>query len=130
MYKEHISELNGMMLKYVFKNQMYMHMYMYDVYTCTYSGCSVRVFLSGDYEYLCRMYGLSGASGNGKAIYSTRIVFIVSYPDQTFSRTTLLLVVYYSEQCPQETPETMRKVPIKIIGDLDIRLRHVCVHWL
>ena len=23
----------------------------------------VRLFLSGDYEFLCRMYGLSGASG-------------------------------------------------------------------
>ena len=24
---------------------------------------SIRVFLSGDYEFLCHMYGLSGASG-------------------------------------------------------------------
>ncbi len=24
----------------------------------------VRLFLSGDYEFLCRLYGLSGASGN------------------------------------------------------------------
>ncbi len=23
----------------------------------------MRLFLSGDYEFLCRMYGLSGASG-------------------------------------------------------------------
>jgi hypothetical protein len=29
----------------------------------TWSGKRVRVFLSGDYEVLCRMYGLSGASG-------------------------------------------------------------------
>ena len=28
------------------------------------SGKSVRIFLSGDYEFLCRMYGLSGAAGN------------------------------------------------------------------
>ncbi len=25
--------------------------------------CTVRIFFSGDYEYLCRMYGLSVASG-------------------------------------------------------------------
>ena len=28
-----------------------------------YSGRTIRVFLSGDYEFLCRIYGLSGASG-------------------------------------------------------------------
>lgn len=27
------------------------------------SGRTTRLFLSGDYEFLCRMYGLSGASG-------------------------------------------------------------------
>jgi hypothetical protein len=27
------------------------------------SGKTVRVFLSGDYEFLCRMYGISGAAG-------------------------------------------------------------------
>ena len=27
------------------------------------SGRTVHVFLTGDYEFLCRMYGLSGASG-------------------------------------------------------------------
>ena len=25
---------------------------------------TIKVLLSGDYEYLCHMYGLSGASGN------------------------------------------------------------------
>ncbi len=29
----------------------------------TYQELSVRLFLAGDYEFLCRMYGLSGASG-------------------------------------------------------------------
>ena len=28
-----------------------------------FSGRTIRVFFSGDYEFLCRMYGLSGASG-------------------------------------------------------------------
>ena len=26
-------------------------------------GCTVKLFQSGDYEYLCKVYGLSGASG-------------------------------------------------------------------
>lgn len=27
---------------------------------------NIKIFLSGDYEYLCKMYGLSGASGKTK----------------------------------------------------------------
>ena len=30
---------------------------------CFVRGKRIRVFLSGDYEFLTRMYGLSGASG-------------------------------------------------------------------
>lgn len=32
---------------------------------------SLRVFLSGDYEFLCKMYGISGASGIGNSICYT-----------------------------------------------------------
>ena len=35
------------------------HVYMY----VTFSEKTVRVFFSGDYEFLCRMYGISGAAG-------------------------------------------------------------------
>ena len=28
-----------------------------------YSGHRIRIFMFGDYEFLCHMYGLSGASG-------------------------------------------------------------------
>ena len=54
MYKDHVQEMQGMQgmkLKYV-KTTVYTK-------TCT----RQRVFLSGYYEFLCRMYGLSGASG-------------------------------------------------------------------
>ena len=48
----------------------YYYVYMY-AWTCTkfkaysyhFSGKTVRMFPSGDYEFLCRMYGLSGAAG-------------------------------------------------------------------
>lgn len=33
-------------------------------------GKSIRVFLSGDYEFLCRCYGLSGASGKLLKLFS------------------------------------------------------------
>ena len=36
----------------------------HNAHTCTHTrGKRIRVFLSGDYEFLTRMYGLSGASG-------------------------------------------------------------------
>ena len=35
-----------------------------------YSGKKIKVFLCGDYEFLTRMYGLSGASGKqGQTMY-------------------------------------------------------------
>jgi len=35
-----------------------------------YRGYNIRVFLSGDYEFLSAMYGISGASGMLKAFLS------------------------------------------------------------
>lgn len=32
---------------------------------------SIKVFLSGDYEFLCHMYGLSGASGESSTLLLT-----------------------------------------------------------
>ena len=32
-------------------------------FMCFNRGKKVRVFLSGDYEFLCHLFGLSGASG-------------------------------------------------------------------
>lgn len=32
---------------------------------------SLRIFLSGDYEFLCKLYGLSGASGRHCCLYCT-----------------------------------------------------------
>ena len=34
------------------------------IYTLTIRSKSIRVFLAGDYELICKMYGTSGASGN------------------------------------------------------------------
>ena len=69
MYKEHVSELQGMTLKYGCLNSTI-------IIICTlnniiyimlqHSEWNIKIFLSGDYEYLCKMYGLSGASGKTK----------------------------------------------------------------
>ena len=40
------------------------------VFPITYRGYNIRVFLSGDYEFLSAMYGTSGASGMLKAFLS------------------------------------------------------------
>ena len=61
MYKDHVTELQGMPLKYGFFNSFYYKCTLCNNYTD--SGISNS---SGDYEYLCRMYGLSGTSGKGK----------------------------------------------------------------
>ena len=38
-----------------------MYIQLYILVMC--SGKRVQLFLSGDYEFLCRMFGLSGAAG-------------------------------------------------------------------
>ncbi len=58
MYAEQIKEIEGMEMRLDYVNKelkilVQLH--------C--SGCKISIFLSGDYEFLCRMYGLSGASG-------------------------------------------------------------------
>ena len=42
---------------------MYVYLATASTYSYNNSGHAIRVFLTGDYEFLCRMYGLSGASG-------------------------------------------------------------------
>ena len=64
MYKEHIHELQGMPIKlvdlpYIVRQQI--HNLMHN------SGRRIRLFMAGDYEFLCRLYGLSGASGKHNA---------------------------------------------------------------
>ena len=41
----------------------YTYLYMYMYIHLSHRGKSVRVFLFGDYEFQCRMYGISGAQG-------------------------------------------------------------------
>ena len=61
MYREQVNELQGMELRYVAINttnnerSLTVHV--------LFRGHTIKVFLTGDYEFLCRMYGLSGASG-------------------------------------------------------------------
>ena len=62
MYKEQISELQGMQLGYLnSKYSIKSHIFNFFKF---YSARNIIVFMSGDYEFLCRIYGLSGASGN------------------------------------------------------------------
>ena len=42
-------------------------------FMCFNRGKKVRVFLSGDYEFLCHLFGLSGASG--KDTNETKLAF-------------------------------------------------------
>ena len=59
-YREDIKAIQGMMWQYV-RTYINVHKVI-----CTHIKCrewKVRVFISGDYEFLCLIYGLSGASG-------------------------------------------------------------------
>jgi hypothetical protein len=57
MYAEHVREIQEMELGYA--SEILQHI----INTSLYSGRKISLFLSGDYEFLTRMYGLSGASG-------------------------------------------------------------------
>jgi len=40
------------------------------LYNTHYRGKRIGIFISGDYEFLCNIYGLSGASGEPKQMVS------------------------------------------------------------
>ena len=66
------------------------------MYITLHSEWSIKIFFSGDYEYLCRMYGLSGASGKIQ-----ELKFSNSLPSNhqiIHIRASQLLVVHYSQQ--------------------------------
>lgn len=56
---------------------------------------TLKIFMSGDYELLCRLYGISGASGT--SIFLTKDTVLYT------SRQTLLLVVPYFPAGPKNT---------------------------
>lgn len=59
------------------------------IYTpVVHSGHTIKIFLTGDYEFLCRMYGLSGASGKKQKEMKQKPT-LIAYP-----RPALLLVVH------------------------------------
>ena len=60
-YKEQVKDLVGMMWKYV--SSTYLCTRPFFKLTTNFRGHQLRVFLCGDYDFLCKMYGLSGASG-------------------------------------------------------------------
>ncbi len=62
MYREHVIEAQGMQIKYKNPTNPSISCIITENVP-VFRNCTVRMFLSGDYEYLCRMYGLSGASG-------------------------------------------------------------------
>ena len=57
MYREQVKELQGMVVKYGKQNSAK------NISLYVLRGRTIKVFMSGDYEFLCRIYGLSGASG-------------------------------------------------------------------
>ena len=57
MYREQVRELQGMELGLVTSYIMFKSTY------SIFSGRKIVLFMSGDYEFLTRIYGLSGASG-------------------------------------------------------------------
>ena len=66
MYKTHIQEVQGMSIKLV-DSLKAVHRHHF-VYFNTYSSRKICLFLAGDYEFLCRLYGLSGASGKSNVL--------------------------------------------------------------
>ena len=62
-YKAQVEELKQMCWTYVhLHNSIRLKQYVVLIETAVVTS-SQQVFLSGDYEFLCHMYGLSGASG-------------------------------------------------------------------
>ena len=59
MYREQMSELDGMALRCVIVKTIHSLRSL----TILCRGRTIKTFLTGDYEFLCKMYGLSGASG-------------------------------------------------------------------
>jgi hypothetical protein len=57
-YQGPVSLLQNYQWRYMLSNLCGLHSY-----TTTCRQHSLRIFMSGDYEFLCKMYGLSGASG-------------------------------------------------------------------
>ena len=65
----------------------------------------IRLFISGDYEFLCVIYGLSGASGRSKNVQQHIIIihshisqentaaYGVSYPLMTFTFLSMSVVL-------------------------------------
>ena len=60
MYGEQVREMQGMSLGYV----SYHNTERSPTHNVHTRGHTIQVFLTGDYEFFCKMYGLSGASGN------------------------------------------------------------------
>ena len=59
-------------------------------------GKSIRIFLFGDYEFLCHMYGLTGAQGNNHNTMYTltqRMVRMMMIP--SLGRTASMFVVHH-----------------------------------
>ena len=88
-FEVQVDELQGMRYSYMYIHvmmytitHMYMHSYTFYMYN-HYRDWVIKLFFSGDYEFLCVMFGLSGASGklkaptNGNAMIYT---CITSYP--------------------------------------------------
>ena len=43
-----------------------------------YRGYNIRVFMSGDYEFLCALYGISGASGRFMQLRIVKYMLLAS----------------------------------------------------
>ena len=59
-YSEQVDELQQTEWRYVLSLLFFLQFFKIII---TIRGKQFRVFLSGDYEFLCKMYGISGASG-------------------------------------------------------------------
>ena len=53
MYKDQVKEMQGMSLRFVS-----FHNYTGHPLAQHHSGYTIKLFLTGDYEFLCKMYGL------------------------------------------------------------------------
>ena len=40
-----------------------------ELQSCTWKSHNIRLFMFGDYEYLCRVYGITGASGKFSFVF-------------------------------------------------------------